>query len=103
MEWPAIRKVVRRKRGRRALCGAVEFRSTAIYGDMASEEDIQAANEMAVQFGNHEAFWHWDPATVEFPVYTIYNGDAISWTPKKAAMHTAPVNMIYPLEDIIIK
>ena len=74
-----------------------------IYGDMLGEEDIQKRNEMAVQFGNHEAFWHWDPSTVEFPVYTIYNGDLISWDPKKAAMHTAPVNMIYPLEDIIIK
>jgi ABC-type transport system substrate-binding protein len=74
-----------------------------IYGDMLGEEDIQKRNEMAVQFGNHEAFWHWDPATVEFPVYTVYNKDLISWNPQKTAMHTAPVNMIYPLEDIVIK
>ncbi len=74
-----------------------------IYGDMLGEEDIQKRLEMAIRFGNHEAFWHWDPATYEIPVFTIYNGNLIDWVPNKIAMHTAPVNMIYPLEDIIIK
>ena len=45
-----------------------------IYGDQLGEEDLQNRIDMSVQFGNHEAFWHWDPATYEIPVFTIYNG-----------------------------
>lgn len=74
-----------------------------IYGGMLSEIDEQKRTEMAIQFGNHEAFWHWDPAVWESPVYTIYNDSKIDWTPTKISMHTAPVNMIFPLEDIILK
>ncbi len=74
-----------------------------IYGDMLSEVDEQKRTEMAIRFGNHEAFWHWDPAVWEAPAFTIYNGDDIEWNPKKISMHTAPVNMIFPLEDIILK
>ena len=74
-----------------------------IYGAQLGEEDLQKRIDMSIQFANHEAFWHWDPATYEIPVFTVYNGDVIEWNPQKSAMHTAEVNMIYPLEDIIIK
>ena len=74
-----------------------------IYGSMLSEVDEQKRTDLAIQFGHHEAFWHWDPAVWESPAYTVYNSDALEWNPRKISMHTAPVNMIFPLEDIVLK
>ena len=74
-----------------------------IYGAMLSEVDEQKRNELAIQFGNHEAFWHWDPAVWEAPAYTVYHGGKMDWEPRRISMHTAEVNMIFPLEDIVLK
>ncbi len=74
-----------------------------IYGGMLSEVDEEKRTQMAVQFGNHEAFWHWDPAVWELPVFTTYAGDRMEWNPRRVSIHTAPVNMIFPLEDIVLK
>ena len=74
-----------------------------IYGGMLSEPDEAKRTEMAVQFGDHERFWFWDPAIWEQPVYTIYNNSKMSWNPESSSMHTGPPNMIFPLEDITLK
>lgn len=74
-----------------------------IYGGMLSEPDEQKRTEMAIQFGNHEAFWHWDPATWEQPIYTVYNGGEMTWTPTSNSIHTQISNYVFPLEDIVLK
>ncbi len=74
-----------------------------IYGGMLSEPDEVKRTAMAIEFGDHERFWNWDPAIWEQPIYTVYNGGEIDWNPTSSSIHTQISNYVYPLEDIQFK
>ena len=74
-----------------------------IYGDMLGEPDEQTRVDLSIEFGHHEAFWHWDPAVWELPIFTVYNGSEMEWNPTSLSIHTQVSNYVYPLEDITLK
>ncbi len=74
-----------------------------IYGDMLGEPDITKRNAMAESFANHEKFWTWEIGVWEQPVYTIYNGDRLTWELNSHSIHTQVSNFVYPLEDVALK
>jgi hypothetical protein len=74
-----------------------------IYGNMLGEADEGKRTAMAIEFGDHEAFWDWDPTLWEEPIYTVYTGSYMDWELESTSMHTQSSNFIYPLEDITLK
>ena len=74
-----------------------------IYGNMLGEADEGKRTAMAIEFGDHEAFWDWDPTLWEEPIYTVYTGSYMNWELESTSMHTQSSNFIYPLEDITLK
>jgi hypothetical protein len=58
---------------------------------------------MAESFANHEKFWTWEIGVWEQPVYTIYNGDRLTWELNSHSIHTQVSNFVYPLEDVALK
>jgi ABC-type transport system substrate-binding protein len=82
--------------------GGIPFFQT-VYGEMMKEPDEAKRTDWAIQFGDHEAYWHWDPGLYEYPYYTIYKGSAMDWQPTSESMHTQIGNYLFPLEDVTLK
>ncbi len=74
-----------------------------IYGGMLGEPDEVKRTAMAVEFGDHERFWNWDPAIWEQPIFTVYSSSQVDWTPTSGSIHTMTSNFVFPLEDVKLK